>query len=231
MADDFSCRCHEIVRLIECDSHEALDVIGPFFTLRPGVAFRVEASGWGANVAEGLERIVAFFGGPDGPFPGEKRNSSVRRCVVSANAAELSSAAETYERLVAAGELKSESFRAAMASIGRNAKGRPVSALPIEVPGLIESVVRSQVTGDWRAVVREVTTGTSRHPVDTAMRAMVAYVLHRHGYHERTIGLAMDRDRSTILKGLLVFERRMAADEVLRARVERMCAAGKARAA
>ena len=149
----------------------------------------------------------------------------------NAHNAALSSAAEQYERLVAAGELRCDAFRSAMASIGRNAKGRPVVALPVEMPGLIEEVVRSLVAGDWRAAVREVRTGRSRNRFWTNARSLVAYVLHRHGHHESHIGLALGRDRSTIIAALRVFERRLAADDVLKARVDRMCAAGKARAA
>ena len=140
----------------------------------------------------------------------------------------LATAAEHYERLVAAGELKSDAFRLAMATLGRNSRGASIVAVPAELPALIEAIVRSQVSGDWRGAVREVTTGRSRLRADTGLRALVAHVLLRNGYHPLAIGLALGRDRATIIQQDRVFRRRLAADQLLAARVERLLAAAPA---
>jgi len=146
--------------------------------------------------------------------------------------ASLSAAAEFYERLVASGEPRHTAFRLAMSSVGRDSKARRVVAVPAELPALVETIVRSQVAGDWRGVLREVTTGRSRHRVHTGLRDLVAYVLTQRGYSARDIGAALGRDRSTISVQVAAFERRLATDELLAARVERLLAASsKARAA
>ncbi len=138
----------------------------------------------------------------------------------------LTVAAETYERLVAKGLLKADAFRAALLAM----RGYNNTPLPSEMPGLIESIVRSQVAGDWRVAVREVTNGRSRHRFYATLRMLVAHVLGRLGYHPSDIALALNRDRSTIIANETAFVTRM--DEVTAARVERLlAAAGKARAA
>jgi len=134
----------------------------------------------------------------------------------------LATAAEHYERLVEAGELKSDAFRLAMETLGRNSKGRPIVAVPPELPALIEAIVRSQVAEGWRETVQEVTSGRSRDRNLTDLRALVAHVLKQHGYHPRAIGLALGRDRATIIQQQEVFERRLGADQLLAARVERI---------
>jgi len=145
----------------------------------------------------------------------------------------VASAAEHYERLVASGELKGDAFRLAMESIGRSSKGRPIVAVPPELPALVEAIVRSQVSEGWRVAVREITSGRSRDRNLTDLRALVAHVLIKHGYHHRSIGMALGRDRSTIIQQDAVFVRRLAADQVLAARVERVLStsAREARAA
>ena len=140
----------------------------------------------------------------------------------------LTVAAETYERLVAAGYLKGDAFQAAMDSM----RGITGSPLPSEMPVLIETIVSSQVSGDLRAEMRELMSGRSRTDFYARLRMFVAHVLLRLGYHPRDIGTALNRDRSTIIKQASAFERRLAADQLLAARVERvLAAAGKARAA
>lgn len=134
----------------------------------------------------------------------------------------LATAAEHYERLVASGELKSDAFRLAMETLGRNSKGRPIVAVPPELPALIEAIVRSQVSEGWRETVQEVTSGRSRDRGFTDLRALVSHVLLRHGYHPRAIALALGRDRATIIQQEAVFERRLAADQLLAARVARI---------
>jgi len=84
--------------------------------------------------------------------------------------AELATAAEHYERLVALGELKCDAFRLAMATLGRSSDGRPTVAIPPELPSLIEAIVRSQVSKDWREALREVTTGRSLDRNTTGLR-------------------------------------------------------------
>jgi len=134
-------------------------------------------------------------------------------------AVSLTTAAETYERLVAKGHLKSDAFHAAMRAM-RGDTGIP---LPSEMPALVESIVRSQVSGDWRRALREVTNGRSRHRFYAELRQLVAHVLGRLGYHPSDIALALNRDRSTILLKETAFVNRM--DEVTAARVERLLAA------
>ena len=141
--------------------------------------------------------------------------------------ASLSAAAEFYERLVASGEPRHAAFRLAMSSIGRDATARPVVAVPVELPLMVETIVRSQVAGDWRGMLREVTTGRSRHRVHTGLRDLVAYVLTRRGYRTRDIAAVLRRDRSTISVQVALFERRLATDELLAARVGKLLAAGK----
>lgn len=140
--------------------------------------------------------------------------------------AALSAAAEHYERLVAGGELRCDAFRIAMATMGRNSRGASIVAVPAELPALIEAIVRSQVSGDWRWALREVTTGRSQDRASSGLRALVAHVLLRHRYHPKAIGLALGRDRATIIQQDQVFVRRMAADQILAARVERLVVAG-----
>jgi len=53
----------------------------------------------------------------------------------------------------------------------------------------------------------------------------VAYVLGRYGYGPGVIGRALGRERSTIIYALEMFERRIAADRILSARVERLLTA------
>jgi len=138
----------------------------------------------------------------------------------------LTVAAETYERLVSKGHLKGDAFRAAMLAM----RGRNDVPLPSELPGLIEAIVRSQVCGDWRVAVREVTNGRSRHRFYVQLRLLVAHVLSRLSYHPTDIALALNRDRSTIIANETAFVNRM--DDVTAARVERiLAAAGKERAA
>lgn len=139
----------------------------------------------------------------------------------------LTAAAETYERLVASGELKGDAFGAAMRAM-RGDTGIP---LPSEMPALVEAIVRSQVSGDWRRALREVTNGRSRHRFYAELRMLVSHVLGRLGYHPSDIALALNRDRSTILLNETAFVNRM--DEVTAARVERVLAAtaGKEQAA
>jgi len=134
----------------------------------------------------------------------------------------LASAAEHYERLVASGELKGDAFRLAMESIGRSSKGRPIVAVPPELPALVEAIVRCQVSEGWREAVREITSGRSRDRNLTDLRALVAHVLIWKGYHHKAIGLALGRDRSTIIQQEEAFERRLAADQLLEARVDRI---------
>jgi len=145
--------------------------------------------------------------------------------------ASLSGAADLYERLVASGEPRHAAFRLAMASIGRDATARPLVAVPVELPLMVETIVRSQVAGDWRGVLREVTTGRSRTDFYAGLRMLVAHVLLKRGYHPKTIGLALNRDRSTIIQQAAAFERRLAADELLAARAGKLLEAGKVRAA
>jgi len=146
--------------------------------------------------------------------------------------ASLSAAAEFYERLVASGEPRHTAFRLAMSSIGRDSKASHVVAVPVELPLMVETIVRSQVAGDWRGVLREVTTGRSRHRAHTGMRDLVAYVLTQRGYRTRDIAAVLRRDRSTIIQQVAAFERRLATDELLAARVGKLlAAAGKVRAA
>jgi len=144
------------------------------------------------------------------------------------SAVALTLAAETYERLVVSGELKGDAFRAAMATM-RNGMRTP-SVVPVEMPGLIEGLVRSQVAGDLQLAMRELRTGTCRTDFYAGLRMLVAHVLLRLGYHPKTIGLALNRDRSTIIQQQEVFTKRLAADQLLVARVERLlAAAGKDR--
>ena len=134
----------------------------------------------------------------------------------------LTVAAEAYERLVASGVLKGDAFRSAMMAM----RGRNDTPLPSEMPALIEEIVRSQVSGDWRRALREVTNGRSRHRFYANLRMLVAHILGRLGYHPSDIALALNRDRSTILANETAFVNRM--DEVTAARVERiLAAAGK----
>jgi len=143
--------------------------------------------------------------------------------------ASLSAAAVLYERLVASGEPRHTAFRLAMASIGRDSKARPVVAVPVELPLMVETIVRSQVAGDWRSVLREVTTGRSRHRAHTGLRDLVAYVLIQRGYRTRDIAAVLRRDRSTISVQAALFERRLATDELLSVRVGKLLSAGKER--
>ena len=142
----------------------------------------------------------------------------------------LTVAAETYERLVASGEIKGDAFRSAMATL-RGGFRQP-AVVPVEMPTLIEEIVRSQVAGDLQLAMRELRGGRSRTDFYAGLRALVAHVLMRRGYHPKAIGLALNRDRSTIIQQGEVFTKRLAADQLLAARVERvLAAAGKARAA
>jgi len=94
----------------------------------------------------------------------------------------------------------------------------------------VETIVRSQVAGDWRGVLREVTTGRSKHRAHTGLRDLVAYVLTQRGYRTRDIAAVLRRDRSTISVQVAAFERRLASDELLSARVGKLlAAAGKER--
>jgi len=138
-------------------------------------------------------------------------------------------AADAYELLVLSGMPKGVAFKAAMQTLrGDNA---PVP-LPAELPGLIESIVRSQVAEDWRAASREVRSGKSTHRHYVELRSVVAHVLSEKGYSDAVIGAALSRDRSSVNVMLNKFARRLAADQLLAARVERvLAAAGKARAA
>jgi len=131
----------------------------------------------------------------------------------------LTAAAETYERLVASGELRGDAFRAAI----RAMHGDTSIPLPSEMPALIEAIVRSQVSGDWRRALREVTNGRSRHRFYAELRMLVAHILGRLRYHPGDIALALNRDRSTILANETAFVNRM--DEVTAARVERIMVA------
>ena len=142
----------------------------------------------------------------------------------------LTVAAETYERLVASGELKGDAFGAAVATM--KVGMRDPAVVPVEMPVLIDAIVRSQVAGDLQFAMRELRTGRSRTDFYAGLRMLVAHVMLKRGYHPKTIGLALNRDRSTIIKQASAFERRLATDELLAARVDRvLAAAGKARAA
>ena len=140
--------------------------------------------------------------------------------------ASLSAAAVLYERLRESGEERHTAFRIALASIGRDATARPVVAVPVELPLMVEIIVRSQVVGDWRGVLREVTTGRSRHRANTGLRDLVTYVLTQRGYRTLDIAAATGRDRSTVSQKVAAFERRLATDELLSARVGKLLAAG-----
>jgi len=120
------------------------------------------------------------------------------------------------------------------ARAGRPAPGRPVrpwygmrapSVVPFEMPGLIEGIVRSQVAGDLQLAMRELRGGRSRTDFYAGLRMLVAHVLLRLGYHPKTIGMALNRDRSTIIQQQEVFTKRLAANRLLAARVERVLAA------
>ena len=139
--------------------------------------------------------------------------------------AALASAAELYERLVLSGELKCDAFRTALNSLRLDSGGKPLAVVPVELPDLVSSIVRSQVSGDWQTALAEVTSGRSRRHDYTRLRDLVSYVLTKRGYHPREIGSALSRDRSTIIVQVRAFEARMKSDELLRARVERLLAA------
>jgi len=141
----------------------------------------------------------------------------------------LTIAAETYDRLVAEGQVKGDAFGAAVATM--KAGMRDPAVVPAELPALIEAIVRSQVSGDVQFAMRELRTGRSRTDFYAGLRMLVAHVLLKRGYHPKTIGIALNRDRSTIIQQAAAFERRLATDELLSARVGKLLVAGKVRAA
>lgn len=144
----------------------------------------------------------------------------------------LTEAAETYERLrIQGGVPKGEAFRDAMASIARSHRGKAAPVVPPEVPALIESVVAARVGEGAPAVLQELRHGESQRADLVQLRDEVAWVLKANGYGESLIGLCVNRDRTSVFSMVAKFEKRLASDELLRARVEKLYGRTTARAA
>jgi len=138
--------------------------------------------------------------------------------------ADLTTAAEHYERLVQAGELRGGAFASAMRVLGQS---RPVVIVPVELPDVIDRIVRSQVAGDHRRLVTQLRSGEDNQY--GSLRTVLYYVLTRFGYHPSHIGAALKRDRSTVLKTVQAFSKRLESNDLLRARVEAIVTAGAER--
>jgi len=140
--------------------------------------------------------------------------------------ADLTTAAEHYERLVRDGMAKGQALRSAM--MGLRKTMRPDIA-PQELPTVIARIVRSQVKPErFHGVMRDLEIGFIWSGYGS-LRSLLYYVLTRYGYHPKQIGDALKRDRSTVLASVRAYEKRLAKNDLLRARVEAIVTSGAER--
>jgi len=142
--------------------------------------------------------------------------------VNNAKFARLTAAAEHYEALCAAGELRGDAFRLAMRPLRYDGRRTIPAVISRPLAALVEGYVLMLVgANDCHEVLQEMRGGSSRLSYYTRIRDEIAWRARRVGYHPKAIGAVLGRDRTTIIDAIARFEARLATDEVLRARVER----------
>lgn len=143
----------------------------------------------------------------------------------------LTRAAEQYEEQVSRGALRGEAFAEALRQlqaegfrIPRVAKERPAATVvvPPEVSALVEAMAQARGGIRWVRILADLGDGQRRYPHVAQLRHEIAWVLHARGYSDSVVAKAIGIDRTTVVTARRTFAARLAADEVLAARISRL---------